>query len=267
MPVVSPLPAPRSGRLPAYAGRTALVAGTLALVTLTGAGVGLASIIVGSPGDDVSVGQDRDNAANPLINPPGAATRQDLDNTDVMFGRLGDDLLIGRTGSDVLIGGEGSDVLVGGPDGGGRPGADVSLGDEGDDVAVWGSGDRSETFVGDVGTDTQVVGRLARTAAGAVQVVTRHGRQVPQVSLAGGGQTCALTPVPAGQGVGEQYLLRVLQGGRLVATLRERDVERVVCSSSRPGYADVADLSRPGAAFRSVPVGTLTGLVRDLVTG
>ncbi len=262
------MPVPhRSASLSTYAGRTALVGGTLALVTLVGASTGLASIIVGSPGNDVSVGQDRDNAANPLIQPPGTSIPQDLDNTDVMFGRLGDDLLIGRTGSDVLVGGEGSDVLVGGPDGGGRPGADVALGDEGDDVAVWGFGDRSETFVGDVGVDTQVVGRLARTGSGAVQLASRHGRQVPQVSLAGGGQSCALTPVPASQHVGEQYLLRVLEGGRLTATLRERDVERVVCSSSRPGYADVADLSRPGATFTTVPIASLTGLVRDIVTG
>lgn len=56
-------------------------------------------------------------------------------------------------------------------------------------------------------------------------------------------------------------------GGRLTATLRERDVEPVVRSGSRPGRADVADLSRPWATSASLPVDALTGLVLDIVTG
>ena len=172
----------------------AVAGGALALVTLLGATEVLASVIVGSPGDDVSEGQDRDNAANALVQPPGVGVPQHLSNTDVVFGRLGDDFIAGRAGDDVVVGGEGDDVLVGGPDERGWPGSDVLLGDEGDDVAVWGTGDRSESFVGDVGRDTQVVGRLLLTAGGDMRTTRAAGRVLPRASLLAGPQRCEADP-------------------------------------------------------------------------
>lgn len=245
---------------PAVAGAAAL-----ALFATLGTTDVLASVIVGSPGPDVTFGQDRDNASNTLIQPPGVRVPQHLDNTDVVFGRLGDDLVGGRTGRDVLIGGEGNDVLVGGPDGAGRSGSDVALGDEGNDVAVWGTGDGSETFVGDEGDDTLVVGRLLRAAGGNLQLITYRGRRLPKAALLDRSQSCALTPVPASQDVGEQYLVRVLVGGSLSATIRVRDVERLVCSSPRPGYARVADLRGPGATLRDVRLDRIPGVVGAIV--
>lgn len=260
-------PAPTSRRTPRRSLTRPLVAGGAALALLTALGTTdvLASVIVGSPGDDVTFGQDRDNAGNPLIQPPGVAVPQHLSNTDVVFGRLGDDLVTGRAGRDVLIGGEGDDVLVGGPDQAGGPGSDVALGDEGDDVAVWGTGDGSETFVGDEGVDTLVVGRLVRGPSGGLQLGEHRGRKVPRAALHDPAQRCALTPVPAAQDVGEQYLVRVLANGRLSATIRVRDVERLVCSSSRAGWARVADLSAPGATFREVPLDRLGGVTGAIV--
>lgn len=243
----------------------AVAGGALALVTLLGATEVLASVIVGSPGDDVSEGQDRDNAANALVQPPGVGVPQHLSNTDVVFGRLGDDFIAGRAGDDVVVGGEGDDVLVGGPDERGWPGSDVLLGDEGDDVAVWGTGDRSESFVGDVGRDTQVVGRLLLTAGGDMRTTRAAGRVLPRASLLAGPQRCELTRVPGAEGVGEQYLLRVFTGRQMTATLRMRDVEQVVCSSPTPRTARVADLTAPSPAFVQVPLSALDGVVRAIV--
>jgi Ca2+-binding RTX toxin-like protein len=250
----SPRRSRRSFVRPAVAGGAAL-----ALLTTLGTTDVLASVIVGTPGNDVTFGQDRDNAGNPLIQPPGVTVPQHLSNTDVAFGRLGDDLVTGGpAGRDVLIGGEGNDVLIG------ESGSDVLLGDEGNDVSVWSTGDGSETFVGDEGNDTLIVGALDRVGQ-RPRLVSYQGRQVPQARLLSTEQSCALTPVPAGEDVGEQYLVRVLVGGRLQATIRARDVEQVVCSSPVAGRARVADLRAPGATFETVRISALPGVPGAIV--
>ncbi|HEU0102463.1 MAG TPA: hypothetical protein VFR07_09110 [Mycobacteriales bacterium] len=253
----------RHGRPAPYGRRTAVLAGALGLLVLLPTDV-LATVSIGSPGDDVTFGPDRDNASNTFIQPPGVSARQHLDNTDVVFGRGGDDLVGGRTGSDVLVGGPGHDVLVGGPDVPGRPASDVALGDTGNDVNLWGTGDASETFVGDDGQDTQIVGRLLRNGD-ELRLRTYQGRKLPRVSLSTEGQSCALQVVPPAQRTGEQYLLRISARGQLSATIRLKDVEQVVCTSPRAGHARVADLTVPSPSFRDVPLGSLRGVVGAIV--
>lgn len=256
---------PRTAAVPVpYRRRATVVAAAVGLLVLAPTD-GLATVNVGSPGNDVTFAQDLDNASNTFIQPPGVEARQHLQNGDVVFGRLGDDLVGGRTGSDVLVGGPGNDILVGGPDVASLPSADVSLGDDGDDLALWGTGDGSETFVGDVGDDTIVIGRLLRDGPD-LRLTTFRGREVPRMSLASSSQSCALTPVPASQHAGEQYLLRIRVDGELSATIRLKDVERVVCSSSRPGHVRLADLTAPSASFRDVPLTALRGIVGAIVT-
>ena len=101
-------------------------------VAVTGvlAGVPANSFFIpGTPGKDVHVGLDNDNADNPFVQPPGVAAKQHMDNTDILFGRGNDDLLIGKLGDDVLLGGKGSDILIGGPEGGSTPNSDVLFGE------------------------------------------------------------------------------------------------------------------------------------------
>lgn len=247
--------------------RAAAVGGAvLAFAAVAGTPHVLATVIPGTPGNDVSVGRDNDNAANTFIQPPGTAAQQHLNNTDVLFGRLGNDLLVGRAGSDVLLGGPGNDILVGGPEGGRRSGRDVLLGDEGDDIAVWTPGDGSGTYVGDVGTDVSVVGRLLRAADGSPKLRTYAGRKVPRVDLDGESTyRCALVRVPPSQQLGEQFLLRILLRGRLLATVRLKDVEQVACPSPRAGYGRVADLTRPSPAFLDQRLADFPGVLGAIV--
>lgn len=248
--------------------RRAVAVGAAAVVV--GAAIGapsvLAAVIPGTPGNDVTVGPDTDNASNRFIQPAGVSAQQHLNNTEVLFGRLGHDLLVGRAGSDVLVAGEGNDILIGGPERNRKPGNDVALGDEGDDIALWSPGDQSETFVGDVGSDTQVVGRLQVGANGSPRLVTFAGRKVPRAQLDGESTyACRLVPVPASQGVGEQYVLRVYAGQQLSATVRLKDVERVACPSPQPNSAAVADLTRPAASFVTVSLSTIPGVLGAIV--
>jgi hypothetical protein len=231
----------------ANARRPLVAAAVLALAATAGAPHVLAAVVPGTPGNDVTVGSDRDNASNSFLQPPGVSAKQHLDRTDVLFGRAGDDLLAGRLGDDVLVGGPGHDIAVGGK------GSDTFLGDDGDDVSVWSPGDGSETFVGDVGTaDTQVVGTLLTQAGGGPQLKSYAGRQVPRVDLDGQSYTCTLVAVPAAQQLGEQYILRLQVGGSLQATLRLKDVERVVCAGRcRHGAGCGPDGCRTGVLHRA----------------
>ena len=111
----------------------------------------VATMAPGTPGKDVTVGLDNDNAANTFIQPPGVVAKQHMDNTDVLFGRDNADLLRGNLGDDVLVGGRGSDILIGGPENGTPINSDVLLGEEGNDINIWAPGDGSDAFAGDEG--------------------------------------------------------------------------------------------------------------------
>ena len=48
---------------------------------------------IGGSGSDVLIGPDDDNVNNLLIQPPGTAANQSLNNTDIQVGRRGHDIL------------------------------------------------------------------------------------------------------------------------------------------------------------------------------
>jgi hypothetical protein len=245
-------------------------AATAAAVTLGAVLVGpagQAAVVPGSAGPDVSVGLDNDNADNTFIQPPGVAAKQHLDNTDVVFGRDGADLLIGKLGADTLAGGRGPDILVGGPEAGStQPNSDVLLGEEGDDVNVWAPGDGSEVFVGAEGYDTMVLAPFVRNPDGSLKLRSWQGRTIPRVDIGGKAPLrCQIVPVPAGQRLGEQFLVRFLAGDTLIVTVRQKDVERVLCASALPGHAGLADLTAAYPSFRDVPLAAIPGVLGAIV--
>ncbi len=244
-----------------------------ALTLLTAAAVaGLAlpsataAVEPGTPQRDVHIGLDDDNARNPLVQPPGVVAKQHMDDTDILFGRGDDDLLIGRLGSDTLLGGPGSDILVGGPEHGASPSSDVLVGDLGDDVAVWSPGDGNDAFVGNEGYDTMVVGSLATNADGSPKLAWSHNRQIPRVRVDHLSEiSCTLVPVPATSQPGFEYLLRIAVNGVPTATVRQKDIEQVLCPSAERGSVRVASLTTAYPAFRTVSLAAVRGLPGAIV--
>ncbi len=249
--------------------RVTLSTATLAIATLGVAGVlalpgAQATVEPGTPGPDVHLGLDNDNARNTFIQPAGVTIPQHMDDADLLFGRGQNDLLFGRQGNDTLLGGSGSDILVGGPDGR-RPGSDTLVGDLGNDVSIWSPGDGDDVFAADEGVDTAVFGPLVLTPGGSPLITTAHGRKVPRVDLGGHpDQGCVIVAVPPSEQLGVQYLVRFTVGGAVVATMRLKDVERVVCPSVTSGEAQVADLTSAVPRFSSVALTSLTGVVGDI---
>lgn len=168
----------------------------------------------GTPRKDVHIGQDDDNADNPLIQPPGVQAPQHMSDADVLFGRDNDDLLIGNRGSDTLLGGADEDVLIGGPDGGGQPSSDVLVGDTGDDVAVWSPGDGNDGFVANEDYDTAIFAPIVLNGDGSVALHRADSRQLPPATIdAQHNLSCQLVAVPAAADFGYQYLVRLFAHG------------------------------------------------------
>lgn len=267
-------------------GLTALTSVTAALPSAS------AAVEPGTPGRDVHVGLDNDDADNGFVQPPTVAAPQHLAEADLLFGRGADDLLIGNRGSDTLIGGPGADLLVGGPDAasgasagagsgasaragarasagsgaGSGTGNDMVVGEQGDDVAIWSPGDGNDVFAGQENADTFVVAPLLLDGAGAPRLDTVHGRQVPRVVIDHRPDLgCTLVPVSAAQHLGVQFLLRLKVGGTTAATTRLKDVEQVLCPSPAAGTVRVADLTAAHPSFRTVPLGSVGGLVGAII--
>ncbi len=247
-------------------GSAAALVATSILVAGLAAGAASAVVVPGTPAKDVHVGLDNDTRSNTFIQPPGVTARQDMDRTDVVFGRGNDDLLVGNRGSDTLLGGPGSDILVGGPDHGATPSSDVLDGDLGDDVGIWSPGDGNDVFVGYDGTDTMILGDLATTAGGTLRLTKQLGREVPHVTVDGlPHDGCDLVPVPESEHLGVQYLVRFTVDGVITSTIRLKDVERVLCPSPNAGHGLLATLTDPHPGFHDVDLGTLAGLTRAIV--
>lgn len=259
-------PRTRVGAATVTAATVTTAALTAAALALTVTGAARATVEPGTPAKDVHVGLDNDNAANPFIQPAGVAAPQHMDDSDLMFGRDGDDLLIGRKGSDTLLGGPGSDILIGGPDVATEPRSDVLVGDVGDDVGLWAPGDGNDVFAADEGSDTMILGPLVTAANG--RPVLRHtlGRDVPRADLGGPSSFgCTLVPVPPSEPIGVQYLVRFTVGSTLVATVRLKDVEQVVCPGPTAGTARVADLTAVYPTFVTRRLDSLRGVVGAIV--
>ena len=220
----------------------------------------------GTPAKDITVGLDNDNAANPLIQPPGVTAKQDMDNADVLFGRDNDDLLIGNLGSDTLLGGDDDDIMVGGPDRGTQPSSDVLVGDEGDDIDIWAPGDGNDAFSGNDGKDTMIFAPFVTDASGSLLLTREHGRKIPHVDIDGQTATCTVVPVPDSANLGSQYLVRFNVNNVPVATVRQKDVEKVYCPSPTPGTALLARLdSNNPERFHTVYLDSVRGTVGDIL--
>ncbi|MCD4526023.1 hypothetical protein [Nocardioides sp. cx-173] len=242
-----------------------IVATALAGLALSTVGA-TATVAPGTAGKDVTRGQDSDVASNPFIQPPGVVAKQHMEATDVLIGRGNDDLLQGNRGSDTLVGGGGDDILIGGPERFTSPNSDVLLGDAGDDINIWSPGDGSDAFIGDRGRDTMVFSPFLTRPNGSIRHVRAGGRLVPRVDLGGQpGLTCALVKVPPSQRLGEQFLVRFLVDGVMAVTVRQKDVERVLCPSPREGRARVADLTARHPAFRTVRLASFQGTLGTMV--
>jgi RTX calcium-binding nonapeptide repeat (4 copies) len=231
------------------------------------AGVASAHLVPGTPGKDVHVGTDTDNASNPFIQPPGVTTQLHINNADVVFGRDNDDLLIGRRGNDTVVGGKGADILVGGPDQrNAATSSDVLLGDDGRDLALWAPGDANDAIVGDVGRDTVVMGPLLLDGTDLVLERFRK-RSIPRADIAGQpGLTCQVILAPPDEQLGAQYLVRFRVDGAPVGSVRLKDVEWLVCPSRREGRAKVARLDGGPVALHARRLTELRGaLVRAVV--
>ena len=247
-------------------------ASTLALGALASVG-GLslpsawATVEPGTPARDVHIGLDDDNARNPLIQPPGVTKRQHMDNADVLFGRGNDDLLIGSRGSDTLLGGPGSDFLVGGPDRGRSPSSDVAVGDTGEDVNIWAPGDGNDAFVGNENRDTMIFAPLVKKADGTLRLSRYAGRRIPHVRIdRQPGVSCTIVRVPSTPRPGFAFLVRFDVGGAPVATVRQKDIERVFCPSPRRAMARVADLTARHPAFHDVRLRDVHGTTGAILT-
>jgi hypothetical protein len=215
---------------------------------LVGARTGLASLLIGTPGNDVLVGRDDDVRESEVIHPPSTMADQSLGKTDVLLGLEGDDLLVGLLGDETLDGGPGDDVLVGGTEQGTTPNQDVQLGGDGDDVSVWAGGDGSELFYGGSGLDAiafAVIDRDMTTNVPTVKTIdgANGPRGVVTANLTGAPGFCEVNPAPDGSGF--DWLVRFVRRADnvLLVTVRVKDVEQLFCASRAGGGAEWADLS------------------------
>jgi RTX calcium-binding nonapeptide repeat (4 copies) len=222
-----------------------------------------ATLKPGTAAKDVTFGSDNDNAANAFIQPPGVKAPQHMDDTDVLFGRDNDDLLVGNAGADTLLAGADDDILVGGPDKNHSPSSDVLVGETGDDIAIWAPGDGSDAFVGNEDKDTMIFAPFVEKPGGSLLITTSYGRKIPHVTIdAQPGYTCTVVPVPESEDLGAQFLVRFNVNGTPVATVRQKDVEKVYCPSPDAGYALVARLTGPDpTTFRTVSLDAIGGTV------
>ena len=246
-------------------GTTVAAAAAAALFAST-ATTASATVVPGTAGNDVTVGLDNDNAQNRFIQPLGVVAKQHMEDTDVLLGREGDDLLVGKKGSDTLLGGYGSDILIGGPEGGQAPNSDVLVGEQGHDINIWAPGDGSDAYLGQEGYDQMIFAPFVKNSNGSLRYEWRGGRWVPRVKIDGLPQfSCTIVRVPPTQRLGFQFLVRFNVNGVPAVTVRQKDVERVLCPSPYAGYVKVADLTATYPAFRNVPLRAIGGAAGAII--
>ena len=238
MPMTSSRSAPRRG----------VIAGLLVLLVvavLALSSTAQAALQRGGTAGDVIIGRDNDNAANTFIQPANVAAKQHLDNTDVLEGNAGGDLLIGMLGGDVLDGAAGKDILIGGVENFVAPNSDVIRGGTDNDINIWAPGDGSDLFAGGSGYDVQIFAPiLLQDGKPALVWAGPYGRRIPQVSIDNKPQfTCRIDVVPASQQLGVQFVTRFFANGALAVTVRQQEVEQVLCPSPNAGKVLVADLT------------------------
>jgi hypothetical protein len=247
----------------------ALTATFLLCILLVPAPPGTAALLGGNDNPDILIGRDDDNVNNPIIQPPGTAANQSLNNADAIAGGGGNDILVGLLGSDVLLGGPGNDILIGGPEGGVAPNSDIQSGDDGNDISIWAPGDGSDLFVGGAGRDAQIFGVTDRNAAG---VPTAGGTApgfavVPGVNVTGQPGFCT---VERSADPSFEFLVRffVRATGNLAVTVRLVGVEQLFCTSQAGGQITYADLTVANPQFvvvRQAEVEQLNAVVGRII--
>ena len=226
----------------------------------------VATMAPGTPAKDVTAGLDNDNAANTFIQPPGVAAKQHMDNTDVLFGRGNDDLLRGNLGDDVLVAGPGNDILIGGPEKGAPINSDVLLGGKGNDINIWAPGDGSDAYAGEDGYDTMIFAPFAPGTTTDIAFEHFHGRLIPKVDITDRPAfTCELVAVPESEDLGAQFLVRFAVNGTTAVTVRQKDVERVICPGPASGQVQVANLQSAHPAFHLADIRSLRGVTGAIV--
>jgi Ca2+-binding RTX toxin-like protein len=136
--------------------RTVLVAATMAVALMLGAGVAVADAISGTQGNDILRGTPRPDNIYGLN---GTDRIFGVRGPDELHGGAGVDRLVGSTGRDEIYGGSGVDTLAGGPnadflnsaDGLDNDVVNCGPGDGAPDVVVRDPGDR---LAGCTGEDT-----------------------------------------------------------------------------------------------------------------
>lgn len=218
-------------------------------------------------GRDKLLGPDNDNADNPFIQPVDLAAKQHMENTDVLVGRGKGDLLVGFAGGDTILGNGGRDVTVGGPEGGQAPNSDVLLGGRGDDINIWAPGDGSDAHIGGPGYDTQVFAPFVTNDDGSLKIVRRRGRDIPLVKIDEAPQfSCEIVEVPDTEDLGFDHLVRFLVNDTITVTVRQRNVEQVLCPGANPGEVEVANLTRANPSFHARSLHAVRGrLLRAII--
>ena len=223
------------------------------------------------------IGLDDDRQDNVAIQ-AGAAANQSLNRTDVLEGGPGNDVMFGLNGNDVMDGGPGQDIILGGPDGGpapgGPPNSDIMFGGPGNDVNLWAPGDGSEAFLGGPGRDALIFGATDREAlpdpTTSVRLPTLlfgvpgFPQGIPTADVSGLSNFCTLEDSASPE---YQHVVRFRNAmGNILATVRVRDVEQVLCSQG--GAIAFADLTAPAPAFVVISqqdVNTLNALVGAMI--
>jgi hypothetical protein len=246
--------------------RASAIIATVSIGIATCAAGAIATVAPGTPGKDVTEGLDNDVASNTFIQPPGVAAPQHMNATDVLFGRGNDDLLQGNLGSDTLVAGRGDDILIGGPENFTAPNSDVLLGEAGDDINIWAPGDGSDAFAGDTGYDTMVFAPFVLRPNGEIKRERFEGRRVPRVDISGNPAfSCQIVRVPRAQQLGAQFLVRFAVNDVIAVTVRQKDVERLLCPSPREGRVRVADPTDHSPAFRTRRLSAINGALGAVV--
>jgi hypothetical protein len=237
-----------------------VISGALASVAVCTVGA-TATVAPGTPDKDVTRGLDNDVVTNTFVQPPNVAAKHHMQATDVLFGRGNEDLLQGNRGSDTLVGGAASDILIGGPERGSTlPNSDVLLGGTGNDINIWAPGDGSDAYVGEQGRDTMVFAPFVERPNGTIRTERFQGRRIPRVDISNKPNfSCTIVKVPPFRRLGAQFLVRFNVNGSPVVTVRQKDVERLLCPSPRPNRARVANLTRPNPVFRTVRLADIGG--------
>lgn len=230
---------------------------------------GEAALLVGGKGANVLVGKDDDNTDNPLIQPPGTAANQSLNNTDVLSGQAGNDVMIGLLGGDVMQGGTDRDILVGGTEQFNPPNSDVMYGGKHNDISLWAPGDGSDAFLSGSGLDAQVFGVIDRNAQNVPTLsdpVPGFPRGVPEAEVTDSPGFCTLQRIPAANSLNYDFLVRffVRATDTLAVTIRLEGTEQVFCTSEEGGAITFADLTENTPAFEEVSLREVRNLNPDV---